>query len=64
MADYTKQVLDLLTDSKCYFVRRGKGSHKIWYSPVTNRTFTVVDKIENKHTANGILKDAGVTQRV
>jgi len=64
MADYTKQVLDLLSDNGCYFVRRGRGSHKIWYSPTTNRSFAVVDKIENRHTANGILKDAGINQKV
>jgi hypothetical protein len=26
MADYTKQVLDLLSANGCYFIRRGKGS--------------------------------------
>ncbi|MCL2773456.1 MAG: type II toxin-antitoxin system HicA family toxin [Oscillospiraceae bacterium] len=64
MADYTKQVLDLLSAHGCYFLRRGKGSHKMWYSPINGRAFTVVDKIENRHTANGILKDAGVNQKV
>ena len=60
MADYTKQVIKILVDNKCYFVRRGKGSHNIWFSPILDRSFTVVSKIENRHTANGILKDAGV----
>ena len=64
MADYTKRVLDLLFDNGCYFIRNGKGSHKMWYSPITNRPFTVVDKIENRHTANGILKDAGIKQKI
>ncbi|MCL2604567.1 MAG: type II toxin-antitoxin system HicA family toxin [Defluviitaleaceae bacterium] len=54
----------MLSDNGCYFLRRGKGSHKIWYSPIKNRPFTVVDKIENRHTANGILKDAGIKQKV
>ena len=64
MADYTNQVLRMLSDNKCYFVRRGKGSHNIWYSPVMNRPFTVVSKIVNRHTANGILKDAGIDEKV
>jgi len=64
MADYTKQVLKMLSDNNCYFVRRGKGSHNIWYSPIMNRPFTVVVKIENRHTANGILKDAGIREKV
>ena len=60
MADYIKQVLKILTDNNCYFMRRGKGSHNIWYSPIMHRAFTVVSKIENRHTANGILKDTGI----
>jgi hypothetical protein len=64
MADYTKQVLDLLAKNNCYFVRRGKGSHSMWFSPITNRLFAVVAKIENRHTANGKLKDAGISTKV
>ena len=64
MADYTKQILRILSDNKCRFVRRGKGSHNIWYSPIIKRFFTVVTKIENRHTANGILKDAGIDVKV
>jgi len=64
MADYTKQVLSLLIANGCYFIRRGKGSHKMWYSPISKRPFTVIDKIENRHTANGILKDAGINKKL
>ena len=64
MADYTKQVMKILIDNNCCFVRRGKGSHNIWFSPILNRSFTVVSKIENRHTANGILKDAGIDTKV
>ena len=64
MADYTKQVINILIDYKCYFVRHGKGSHNIWFSPILNRSFTVVGKIENRHTANEILKDAGIDKKV
>ena len=64
MANYTKQILKLLSDNGCYFLRRGKGSHNIWFSPIMNRPFTVVESIENRHTANGILKDAGINKKV
>ena len=64
MADYTKQILKILSDNNCYFVRRGKGSHNIWYSPIMKRRFTVVTKIENRHIANGILRDAGINAKV
>ena len=64
MADYTKKVLELLFENGCYFVRHGKGSHKTYYSPITKENFTVVNKIEKRHTANGILKDAGINTKV
>jgi hypothetical protein len=40
--------------------RQGKGDHEIWYSPTTNRYFPVDNKILSRHTANGILKQAGL----
>jgi hypothetical protein len=41
------------------FVRQGKGDHEIWYSPITNTTFSVDGKIVSRHSAKGALKDAG-----
>jgi len=38
----------------------GKGDHEIWYSPITKRRFPVDPKILSRHTANGILKQAGL----
>ncbi|MCL2087163.1 MAG: type II toxin-antitoxin system HicA family toxin [Oscillospiraceae bacterium] len=64
MADYTRQVLKILKDEGCHFLRRAKGSHDMWYSPITNRPFAIVLSIENRHTANKILKDAGVCKKV
>jgi hypothetical protein len=34
--------------------------HEIWFSPITNRNFTVDKCVEVKHTANGSLQDAGL----
>ena len=64
MADYTRQVKQLLSDSGCYLVRRGKGDHSIWYSPATNRNFTVDGKIKKRSSANETLKNAGIEQKV
>ncbi|WP_393955776.1 type II toxin-antitoxin system HicA family toxin [Methylorubrum sp. POS3] len=50
----------LLREAGCLFVRPGKGSHEIWYSPRTNRRFTVPRNTAMTHTANAILKDAGL----
>ena len=60
MADYGKELKRLLRNAGCYFVRDGKGSHEIWYSPISLINFTVVANCRVKHTANGILKDAGL----
>jgi hypothetical protein len=41
-------------------VRQGKGDHEIWYSPITRIHFVVDGKIKSRHTANGVLKQAGL----
>ncbi|MCH8929661.1 MAG: type II toxin-antitoxin system HicA family toxin [Proteobacteria bacterium] len=63
-SSYTRDVKKILRANGCSCVRRGKGSHEIWYSPISERYFTVVIGCKNRHTANGILKDAGVAERV
>jgi len=64
MADYTDKVLKILSNHGCTFVRQGKGSHKTYYSPITNINFTVYKGIENRHSANEILKEAGIKQKL
>jgi predicted RNA binding protein YcfA (HicA-like mRNA interferase family) len=54
------ELVRLLKAAGCYFVRAGKGSHEIWFSPVSNRTFAVPRNTRKPHTANAILKDAGL----
>ena len=46
MAEYEKKVRDKLKENGCSFVRRGKGDHDIWYSPITKINFTVDGKIK------------------
>ena len=41
-------------------VRQGKGSHEIWHSPLTKRNFAVPEGIPSRHTANAILRQAGL----
>jgi len=60
MADYTREIIDILSQNDCSFVRHGKGDHDIWYSPITNRNITVDAKIKSRFTANAIMKQAGV----
>ena len=60
MAEYEKLVRDKLTKHGCYLQRHGKGDHDIWYSPITKLPITVDGKIKSRHTANGIMKRAGI----
>ncbi|MCL2008258.1 MAG: type II toxin-antitoxin system HicA family toxin [Treponema sp.] len=60
MAEYEKKVRKKLAENGCYFLRRGKGDHDIWYSPITKLPITVDGKIASRHTANSILKRAGI----
>ena len=60
MAEYEKKVREALLKNGCTFVRRGKGDHDIWYSPITKRSVTVDSKIKSRHTANEILKQSGI----
>ena len=44
----------------CSLVRQGRGSHEIWHSPITKRNFAVPIGIPSRHTANAILRQAGL----
>jgi len=63
MADYERKVRSILAENKCQFVRRGKGDHDVWFSPITNATFPVDGKIKSRHSANGIMKQAGIKHK-
>ena len=60
MAEFEKRVREVLLENGCHFHRRGKGSHDIWFSSITNEPVTVAKKIKSRHTANAILKRAGI----
>jgi HicA toxin of bacterial toxin-antitoxin, len=60
MSDYAADVKEILRQNGCYFVRHGKGDHDIWYSPLSDQNFPVDAKIKSRHTANGIMKQAGL----
>jgi hypothetical protein len=60
VADFSRDVRRILREAGCYLVRQGKDDHEIWYSPITNTTFPVDGKIASRHSANGVLKDAGL----
>lgn len=57
---FTPELKKRLLEANCYFERAGKGDHEIWYSLITNRRFVVDNTIKSRHTANGVLKQAGL----
>ena len=60
MADYSPEVKRILRENGCRFDRAGRGDHEIWFSPLTKRKFPVDHKILSRHTANAVLKQAGI----
>lgn len=55
---YYRQVTDLLKQQGFEFTRNAKGSHEIWADQYQAKV-VVPRNLKSRHTANGILKDAG-----
>jgi predicted RNA binding protein YcfA (HicA-like mRNA interferase family) len=60
MAELYRDLAAILHANGCRRVRTGKGSHEIWFSPVNGRHFTVPRSTKSRHTANDVLKQAGL----
>ncbi|PKN64816.1 MAG: hypothetical protein CVU57_13465 [Deltaproteobacteria bacterium HGW-Deltaproteobacteria-15] len=63
MVDYSKPLKQHLREAGCEFERQGKGDHEIWYSPITHIRFAVDTHIKSRHTANAVLKQAGLPKK-
>jgi hypothetical protein len=62
-SSFTPEVKAILVQHNCNFKRHGKGDHDIWYSPITRQCFPVDSKIKSRHTANGVMKQAGINHK-
>ena len=62
MGSFTPKLKEILRSQGCRFDRPGRGDHEIWYSPITQRRFPVDYKILSRHTANAVLKQAGLSK--
>jgi HicA toxin of bacterial toxin-antitoxin, len=60
MSGYTEDLKDILVENGCRFVRQGRGDHEIWESPISGKRFPVDNNIKSRHTANAVLKQAGL----
>jgi len=63
MASYTPKLKEILRAHGCTFERPGRGDHEIWYSPITGQRFPVDQFIVSRHTANAVLKQAGIPKQ-
>jgi predicted RNA binding protein YcfA (HicA-like mRNA interferase family) len=60
MAELYRDLVRILEANGCYLVRKGKGSHEIWHSPVSNQNVSVPRSTKSRHTANDVLKKSGL----
>ncbi|WP_366524198.1 type II toxin-antitoxin system HicA family toxin [Brevundimonas sp.] len=57
--DFYDQIVARLRAAGCWQIDGGKGSHDKWCSPISGRVFTV-PRSKSRHTANEVLKQAGL----
>jgi predicted RNA binding protein YcfA (HicA-like mRNA interferase family) len=60
--DFAPATKKLLSAHGWELLRRGKGDHDIWHHPASGRKVTVDSKIKSRHTANAVLKQAGLAK--
>ncbi|MBX2834758.1 MAG: type II toxin-antitoxin system HicA family toxin [Micavibrio sp.] len=61
---YYRDLIKILKKHGCYFARQGKGDHEYWFSPLVGKHVSVDVGGKSKHTANRILKDAGIEEKI
>jgi hypothetical protein len=57
---YARGIKRLLRGANWEFDRPGKGDHEIWKHKETGKHVSVDNGCTKRHSANGILKDAGL----
>ena len=59
-ANYSGDVKSILRKAGCRIDRQGKGDHEFWLCPKSKRPIVVDNNIKSRHTANAVLKQAGL----
>lgn len=60
---YSPEVKKSLSEAGCYLLRQGKGDHEVWVCPGIERPITVDGNMKSRHTANAVLKQAGLPKK-
>jgi predicted RNA binding protein YcfA (HicA-like mRNA interferase family) len=63
MADFYRELVSVLRANGFELLRSGKGSHEIWVNPKTKKHVTVPRTTKSRHTANDVLKQAGLPKQ-
>lgn len=61
---YTSRLKAILREHGCTFERPGKGDHEVWSCPEATRPVIVDGRIMSRHTANEVLKQAGIKAKI
>jgi len=63
MADFYRDIVAILRANGFVLSRSGKGSHEIWFNPNSKKSVTVPRATKSRHTANDVLKQAGLEKK-
>ena len=61
---YTDALRRLLRQNGCTRVRSGKGDHEVWSCPAADKPVIVDGRMMSRHTANDVLKKAGIKAKL
>lgn len=61
---FYKTVRTIISELGYEYLSNAKGSHEKWRSQKTGKVILVPRNLQSRHTANGILKDAGSDRRL
>ena len=62
MKGYYRLVVRELEAAGYLLIRYGKGDHQIWQHPTTKKSVVVDRGVVSRHSANGIMKQAGLSK--
>lgn len=63
MADFYRDLVAILRANGFQLLRAGKGSHEIWFNSTANISVSVPRTTKSRHTANDVLKQAGLEKK-
>ena len=60
MANFYRDLTHILRANGWELHRQGRGDHEVWRLASTGKSVTVDRSIKSRHTANAVLKQAGL----